>query len=93
MTAKGVIIQIKEKYIEKCIIQQNWSSNIRDCVPSNIEKYNQEHRLLTETDYDNRFSIYKLFLSDDIIDFIVCKNKFYKKCETQASSSIFRKHK
>lgn len=46
-------------------VQQNWSPIIRDCV--SFEEYNQEHRLSTEINYDNSFSIYKLFVSDDTI--------------------------
>lgn len=46
-------------------VQQNWSPIIRDCV--SFEEYNQKHRLSTEIDYDNSFSIYKLFVSDDTI--------------------------
>lgn len=52
-------------YYSFYVIQQNWSPIIRDCV--SFEEYNQEHRLLTEIDYDNSFSIYKLFVSDDTI--------------------------
>lgn len=51
--------------------QQNWSPIIKDCVF--FKKYNQEHKLSTKINYDNPFSIYKLFLNDDIIDFIYLK--------------------
>ncbi|XP_014482725.1 PREDICTED: piggyBac transposable element-derived protein 2-like, partial [Dinoponera quadriceps] len=73
--------------------QQDWSPFITDCVP--FKKYNQEYRMLPEIDYDNAFSIYKLFLCDDIIDLMVLEtNKYYEKCALQAHSSVtIRKHK
>jgi len=48
-----------------------------------------------EIDYENPFSIYKIFLSDDIIDQMVLEtNKFYEHSEAQAPSSVSsRKHK
>ena len=81
--------------------QQDWSPLITDCAL--FEEYNQEHRVLPEIDYENPFSIYKLFLtsyklflvSDDIIDLMVLEtNKYYEQCVTQVHSSVsFRKHK
>lgn len=79
---------MKIHYFSLCLFNKN--PIIRDC--NSFEEYNQEHRILTEINSDNPFLIYKLFLSDRIIDFIVSEIK-YEKCETQASSSFFRKHK
>lgn len=48
---------------------------------------------MTEIDYDNIFSIFKLFLNHYMIDFIISEANKYEKCETQAPSLVSRKHK
>ena len=44
---------------------QDWSPVFPDSV---FTEYNEEHIVYPEIDYENPFSIYKLFLSDNIID-------------------------
>lgn len=73
--------------------QQDWSTFKTDTAL--FEEDNHEHIVLPEIDYENPFSIYKLFLSDDIIDLMVLEtNKYYEYSVAQPQSSVSsRKHK
>lgn len=60
-------------------------------VQINIPTYSRDIQLLPQTDTDNPFELYSLFVNDDVVDFIVLETNRYARSEVNNIQSENRK--